>query len=105
MSTLALPDPEHLRPTLGTNTLCCRLPILHGDLLGTLDLNLLPALETKCGHRFTSKLIWHNPSQASHSTVTFNSNVQSSFRPYVFMVCLFQHGRITNLSRLPLKTR
>ena len=43
---LRLPDPEHLRSASRARALSGGLPVLHGDLLGVLDLALAPALHT-----------------------------------------------------------
>ena len=51
---LALPDAEDLGTTPGTGALGSRTAILEGDLFGTTDLSLGPALKTVCLHWFTS---------------------------------------------------
>ena len=45
-TALDLPYPEHLGPAGGTDTLSCRLPILHGYGLGVLHFRLGAALDT-----------------------------------------------------------
>jgi len=48
---LCLPDAEHLRAAIRTHTLHRGPSVLQSNLLGILDLNLLPALHAiRCGH-------------------------------------------------------
>ena len=47
---LALPNPEYVGSALPTHALGRWLPILHGDLLRALDLNLLSALHAIRSH-------------------------------------------------------
>ena len=54
VSVLALPDPKYVGSALPANTLGRWPLVLHGDLLGTLDFNLLTALHAIRSHSDTS---------------------------------------------------
>jgi len=70
VSALALSNPEHLCPTLGTYTLGCRPPVLHGNRLGILHFPFGMALHAVCLHLpppsiFVVRLT-HFPIQVKH---------------------------------------
>jgi len=52
--SLAFTNSEDLRSALGADALGGRFAVLHGDLLGILDLNFLPALHAVGFHNCTS---------------------------------------------------